>query len=163
MRSPSQRSSSSIPAATRRSRDSIRLARAAGSTPVGRSARPAAAAAGEPGDWAADTELAHFPTADFAELTRETERRPLIVLDVRRRSEWEAWHIDGALHIPLHELRGRMTEIPLGEIWVHCQAGYRAAIAASMLAACGRKVVAIDDEFSRSRVAGLAGAGTARG
>ncbi|HEU5416284.1 MAG TPA: MBL fold metallo-hydrolase [Streptosporangiaceae bacterium] len=125
--------------------------------------RPAAAAAGDPADWAAGAELAQFATADFAELARETRRRPLIVLDVRRRSEWEGWHIDGALHIPLHELRSRMAQIPLGEIWVHCQAGYRAAVAVSMLAACGRKVVAIDDELSRSRVAGLAGAGTARG
>jgi len=125
--------------------------------------RPAAAAAGAPRDWSAGGELAAFGTADFAALARETQRRPLIVLDVRRRSEWEAWHVDGALHIPLHELRARMTEIPLGEIWVHCQAGYRAAIAASLLAASGRTVVAVDDEFSRSKAAGLAGAGTARG
>jgi glyoxylase-like metal-dependent hydrolase (beta-lactamase superfamily II)/rhodanese-related sulfurtransferase len=123
--------------------------------------RPAAAAAGDPQDWAAGAELEQFATADFAALARESDRRPLIVLDVRRRGEWDAWHIDGALHIPLHELRGRMSEIPLGEIWVHCQAGYRAAIAASLLAACGRPVVAIDDEFSRTRVAGLAGAGLA--
>jgi hydroxyacylglutathione hydrolase len=125
--------------------------------------RPAAAAAGTPADWSGGAPLEEFGTADFGILAREADRRPLIVLDVRRRSEWEAWHIDGALHIPLHELAARMEEVPLGEIWVHCQAGYRAAIAASMLAARGRSVVAIDDEFSRSRTAGLAGAGTAPG
>jgi rhodanese-related sulfurtransferase len=48
-----------------------------------------------------------------------------------------------------------MSELPPGEIWVHCQAGYRAAIAASMLAAGGRDVVAIRDDFSSAREAGL--------
>ena len=51
-------------------------------------------------------------------------------------------HLDGAMHIPLHELRARLDEVPDGEVWVHCAAGYRASIAASMLAAAGRRVVA---------------------
>jgi rhodanese-related sulfurtransferase len=59
------------------------------------------------------------------------------------------------VHIPLHELAGRMAEIPAGEIWVHCQAGYRSAVAASMLAARGRQVVAINDGFSAAAEAGL--------
>jgi glyoxylase-like metal-dependent hydrolase (beta-lactamase superfamily II)/rhodanese-related sulfurtransferase len=123
--------------------------------------RPAAAATGTPEDWAGDTELDSFPVADFAALSRETDRRPLIVLDVRRRSEWEEGHIDGALHIPLHELPARLEEISPGEIWVHCHSGYRAAMAASMLAAEGRDVVIIDDAFSAAREAGLVGAGLA--
>jgi rhodanese-related sulfurtransferase len=38
---------------------------------------------------------------------------------------------------------------------VHCAAGYRATIAASMLAANGRHVVAVDDDFDRARANGL--------
>ena len=49
-----------------------------------------------------------------------------------------------------------MAEIPAGEIWVHCQGGYRAAVAASMLAARGRQVVAVNDGFDSARQAGLA-------
>jgi hydroxyacylglutathione hydrolase len=123
--------------------------------------RPAAAASGTPADWADGAELGTFPVADFTALARECGRRPLMVLDVRRRSEWETGHIDGALHIPLHELPARLGEIPRGEIWVHCQAGYRAAIAASMLAARGRRVIAIDSEFDAAREAGLVGTGAA--
>jgi rhodanese-related sulfurtransferase len=38
---------------------------------------------------------------------------------------------------------------------VHCAAGYRASIAASLLAAAGRPVVAIDDDFTNAAPAGL--------
>ena len=58
-------------------------------------------------------------------------------------------HINGATHIPLHELLDRLAEVPDGELWVHCTAGYRASIAASVLAANGQ-VVAIDDDFAHA-------------
>ena len=46
--------------------------------------------------------------------------------------------------------------MPDGEVWVHCGAGYRASIAGSLLAARGRSVVVVDDEFDRAATAGLA-------
>ena len=115
-----------------------------------------AAAAGSPVQWGAGQDLEQFPTADFAALAARADRGSLVLLDVRRNGEWRTAHIDGALHIPLHELAARTGEIPPGEIWVHCQAGYRAAIAASMLAARGREVVAINDQFGSAHQAGLA-------
>ena len=57
--------------------------------------------------------------------------------------------------IPLHELLDRIDEVPDGEVWVHCASGYRASIAASVLAARGRRVVAIDDEFDKAGETGL--------
>ena len=39
---------------------------------------------------------------------------------------------DGAVNIPLHELFERLDEVPASEVWVHCAAGYRASIAASV-------------------------------
>ena len=63
--------------------------------------------------------------------------------------------LDGALHIPLHDLPSRIDDVPGGEIWVHCAAGYRATIAASLLAATGRHVVAVDDDFDQARANGL--------
>ncbi len=107
-----------------------------------------AAASGPVRAWAAGERLSSFPTADFAALTLQRGNDGLLVLDVRLDAEWRSGHIEGALHIPLHQLAGRMGEIGDGEVWVHCQSGYRAAIAASMLAARGRRVVAIDGEFS---------------
>jgi hydroxyacylglutathione hydrolase len=117
--------------------------------------RIAAAATGHPSAWATAADLERFPTADFAALARRADRGSLVVLDVRRFGEWQEGHIAGAVHIPLHALSARMAEIPAGEIWVHCAAGYRAAIAASLLAASGRLVVSINDKFSAAATAGL--------
>ena len=69
------------------------------------------------------------------------------VLDVRRDDEWADGHIEGALHIPLHDLEERLAELPRTELWVHCASGYRAAIAASLLDRAGHVVVAIDDDW----------------
>jgi hydroxyacylglutathione hydrolase len=109
-----------------------------------------AAASGPVAAWTAGEGLRSFRLADFAALTVREGNEAVVVLDVRRNAEWESGHIDGALHIPLHELESRMSEIGDGEIWVHCQSGYRAAVAASMLAARGRRVVAVDGQFSGS-------------
>jgi rhodanese-related sulfurtransferase len=79
----------------------------------------------------------------------------VVVLDVRRIEEHAAAAIDDAVNIPLHELWDRLDEVPAGEVWVHCAAGYRASIAASVLDAFGRKPVAVDDEFDNAEKVGL--------
>nr|WP_260859497.1 MBL fold metallo-hydrolase [Streptomyces cupreus] len=118
--------------------------------------RPAAAATGGPSDWvrAGDTPAA-FPRAAFADLARRYPAEGVVVLDVRRTSERSAGFVDGSLHIPLHTLRRRLDEIPEGEVWVHCAGGMRAAVAASLLDAIGRDVVAVDDAFDAAEQAGL--------
>ncbi len=45
--------------------------------------------------------------------------------------------------------------MPPGVVWVHCASGMRAAIAASLLDAAGRDVVAVDDSFTAAEPAGL--------
>jgi glyoxylase-like metal-dependent hydrolase (beta-lactamase superfamily II)/rhodanese-related sulfurtransferase len=117
--------------------------------------RISGAASGRPSVWGAGQVLEDFPSADFATLAGRADLGSLVLLDVRRRPEWEVSHLRGAVHIPLHELPARLSEIPAGEIWVHCEAGYRAAVAASLLAARGRQVVAINDQFSSAAEAGL--------
>jgi rhodanese-related sulfurtransferase len=116
--------------------------------------RPAAYATGTPSDWAEPGDLSTVLRAAFADLVQVRHHRQVVVLDVRRDMEWAQSHLDGAVHIPLHELPRRLDEVPDGEVWVHCAAGYRASIAASMLAAAGRRVVAVDDDFDRARAAG---------
>lgn len=60
------------------------------------------------------------------------------VLDVRDESEWDAGHIAQAVHVPLATLAGRLDEVPRGRpVVVHCHAGSRSAIAASVLTAAG--------------------------
>jgi hydroxyacylglutathione hydrolase len=117
--------------------------------------RPAAHATGTPADWAGGEPLATFPRATFADLAQVRHHRPIVILDNRRNLEWADAHIDGAVHIPLHDLPSRLHEVPDGEVWVHCRAGYRASIAASILAAAGHQVVAVDDDFDHAAIAGL--------
>jgi hydroxyacylglutathione hydrolase len=116
--------------------------------------RPAAHAVGDPADWAEAGERGTLPRATFADLVQVRHHRPIVVLDVRRNLEWAQGHLDGATHIPLHELRHHLNDIPDGEVWVHCAAGYRASIAASILAAAGRRTVAVDDDFDQARARG---------
>ncbi|MFM9702555.1 MBL fold metallo-hydrolase [Streptomyces galilaeus] len=119
--------------------------------------RPAAAATGDPAAWARGSEqLASFPRARFADLADVRERGDVVVLDVRRDSERAGGYLDGSVHIPIHELHSRLGEVPDGEVWVHCAGGMRAAIAASLLDAAGRAVVAVDDGFDAAIDAGLA-------
>ena len=117
--------------------------------------RPAAAATGRPEDWAGGQALRGYPVADFAGLAEVRHHRAVVILDVRRDQEWDESRISGAVHIPLHQLPARLAEVPAGEVWVHCEAGYRASVAASFLDAAGRTVVAVDDEYTRAARAGL--------
>jgi glyoxylase-like metal-dependent hydrolase (beta-lactamase superfamily II)/rhodanese-related sulfurtransferase len=116
--------------------------------------RPAAHATGGPERWS-DRPLSSFATATFADLAQVRHHREVVVLDVRRADEHEAARIDGAVNIPLHELAARVGDIPAGEVWVHCAAGYRASIAASILDAAGRAPVAVDDSFDNAGTVGL--------
>ncbi|GAA2434815.1 rhodanese-like domain-containing protein [Streptomyces macrosporus] len=119
--------------------------------------RPAAAAIGGPADWLRDGEAPRsYPLASFADLAEARERgERVVVLDVRRDSERVKGRVEGSVHIPVHHLRARTDEIPDGVVWVHCAAGARAAIAASLLDAAGRDVVAVDDSFEQAAPAGL--------
>ncbi len=126
--------------------------------------RPAAAATGKPDDWAAGRPLATLRLATFGELAAATAAAAaagaasdshIVVLDVRRQLEWDDGHVTNALHIPFSDLPGRSGEIPAGDVWVYCHSGYRATVAASILAARGRHVICIDDEFARAEAAGL--------
>jgi hydroxyacylglutathione hydrolase len=112
-----------------------------------------AGTAGPQSGWA--QRLTSYPVCDFAYLAAAWRHEPVAVLDVRRRLEWSESHIEGALHVPLHHLPARIPDLPPGPIWVHCQAGYRASIAASILHAAGREVTAVDDDYHRAAQAGL--------
>ncbi|WP_148573565.1 MBL fold metallo-hydrolase [Nocardioides caldifontis] len=116
--------------------------------------RPVAAASGDPRRWS-EHRLVSFELVDFATLADVLGRRPVVVVDVRRHEEFAISHVDGAVNVPLHELRARADELPDGELWLHCQSGYRASVAASLLHAAGRDVVAVDDHFTAAAVAGL--------
>ena len=100
-----------------------------------------------------------YPVRDFAALSAALGDGGAVVLDTRRDEERAAGGVRGSLHVPIHELAGRLDEIPDGEVWVYCGSGYRASIATSMLARAGRRPVLVDggydDERTGSRAQGL--------
>jgi rhodanese-related sulfurtransferase len=62
-----------------------------------------------------------------------------MILDVRTQSEFNAFHFENAIHIPITELKSRVAEIQnLNKpIIAHCKSGVRSAQATSILKANG--------------------------
>ena len=60
------------------------------------------------------------------------------VLDVRRRAEWDLFHVGGATLIPLAQLEARLGDLDREADWVvMCAGGYRSIVAASLLERAG--------------------------
>ncbi len=61
-----------------------------------------------------------------------------LVVDVREPAEFDAGHIDGAVNLPLSQLRRRYRELPAErDLWTCCTVGQRAYYAARFLAQHG--------------------------
>jgi hydroxyacylglutathione hydrolase len=110
---------------------------------------------GEGADPWAGVETASYPVVGFIDLKPHIGKPGEVVVDVRLGREWREGHLATAMHIPLHELPDRLAEVPDGRVWVHCAAGYRAAVAGSLLARAGRDVMVVSDQFSSAVDAGL--------
>lgn len=74
---------------------------------------------------------------DLAPWRTLSETRALLV-DVRDPDEFAAGHIEGAINLPVNELRTRLSELPRDrEIWVYCRVGQRSYYAARILTQSG--------------------------
>jgi len=103
------------------------------------STTPDAAPSDGPDPTTVTAPLANVSVDDVAAMP-QAER---IVVDVRTDGEWAGGHVPGAIHIPLSELEGRMSELEAHrdvEIYAICQSGGRSARAADTLARSGFKV-----------------------
>ncbi len=68
---------------------------------------------------------------DLEEAMRD--EKPLII-DVRKKSEYDSEHLIGAINIPLNEINQHLAEFPKDSTFVlHCAGGYRSMIASSIL------------------------------
>lgn len=74
-------------------------------------------------------------TLEQLSVAQLAERRAeLRVLDVRDPDEWEAGHIEGAMHLPLYDVEQRLGELDAAwPLAVICGSGQRSAIAAAIL------------------------------
>jgi rhodanese-related sulfurtransferase len=66
-----------------------------------------------------------------------------LLIDVRRKDEFDAGNIAGAINIPVDELRNRFNEIPKDKtIYIYCEAGLRGYLAQRILRQNGFNKVA---------------------
>lgn len=64
------------------------------------------------------------------------------LVDVRTDEEWHGGHISGAVHIPLHEIAGKVNELRAAVRLIFiCESGNRSGRAAGMLAESGHPAV----------------------
>lgn len=73
-----------------------------------------------------------------------------LVFDVRKRSEFESEHVEGAVNVPLNEIGQHLAEFPKDKPFIlHCAGGYRSMIAASILKQRGwNDFVDVEDGFT---------------
>lgn len=65
-----------------------------------------------------------------------------VILDVREDDEWAAGHIEGAVHVPLHEVPVRLAELPEADpLVVICRSGGRSTKATAYLLSHGIEAV----------------------
>ncbi len=86
-------------------------------------------------EWARDGgAIGTITRTDADALAPRLARDEVTVIDVRNRTEWDAGHLPGALHIPVGHLSERVASIPRDKpIVLQCQGGARSAIAASVM------------------------------
>lgn len=84
-------------------------------------------------------------TVQWHEVADEVARG-VQVIDVRTAAEYARGTVDGAVNIPVDELRERLDEVA-EDVIVHCQVGLRGYIAARTLAQHGRRVRNLDGGY----------------
>lgn len=95
-------------------------------------------------------ELQTIPVLTFDKAAGAMEDPSAQVLDVRRMSEFEDGHIEGAVNIAHTRLAEQSGELSRKANWlVHCQSGGRASVAAAHLKKEGFRVSYINDRFER--------------
>jgi rhodanese-related sulfurtransferase len=98
---------------------------------------------------------AYARAMDSATVAKRLDEVQLV--DVRQPNEWDAGHIDGAIHIPEDELADRLDELDRSRAVVTvCRAGTRADDAAELLRGEGFDAHSLDGGLLAWKWAGLA-------
>ena len=83
---------------------------------------------------AAGKEIDHVERITAAEFAHGFRKNGEPVFDVRKHSEFDAQHVEGVVIIPLNQINKFLSAFPKNAPFVlHCAAGYRSMIAASIL------------------------------
>lgn len=85
--------------------------------------------------------MIEVPTVEVAQVP-DPMPEGVTVLDVREPVEWQHGHIEGAVHVPLQELPGRLEELPRDQqLLVVCKVGGRSSQATAFLQEKGFEAV----------------------
>jgi rhodanese-related sulfurtransferase len=78
---------------------------------------------------------------------------PVAILDSREAWEWGNGHIPGAILMPVAEIPARAGSLPQdAPVAVHCEHGYRSAVASSLLERAGiERILHVTDGFEQWR------------
>ena len=105
----------------------------------------------------AGKEIDQVRTRPASEMESEMAEQPGRVFDVRKETEYQAEHLEGAHNTPLAQINDYLSEFPKNEpFFVHCAGGYRSMIAASILKSRGyHNLTDIGGGFAAMKDSGL--------
>ena len=100
--------------------------------------------------------VARIEQTEVGELADRLPRdEHLTLFDVRTRREFDAGHIDRAVHMPVGDVAARAAGLPVGQhAAVICEGGYRSSLAASLLARHGIPTVNVSGGMAAFRAQG---------
>ncbi|MFI3122916.1 MAG: rhodanese-like domain-containing protein, partial [Methylococcales bacterium] len=84
--------------------------------------------------------LADVPAVSPQQAAQMQSEQNAVIIDVRENDEWNAGHIDNAIHIPLNDIQNRLKELAKYQnqpVITQCRSGARSAKAADILAKSG--------------------------
>jgi glyoxylase-like metal-dependent hydrolase (beta-lactamase superfamily II)/rhodanese-related sulfurtransferase len=92
-----------------------------------------------------------------AEVMVQINAKEVSVFDVRKESEYNSEHVVDAINTPLEFLNDHLAEFPKEETFLlHCAAGYRSVIAASILKSRGiHNLIDITEGFKAIKASGI--------
>jgi rhodanese-related sulfurtransferase len=88
----------------------------------------------------ADVETSSVQPITPQEASQLFEKKEAVIIDVRENSEWDEKHIPGAIHIPLAQLKSRLSELDeykTSPVIMQCQSGVRSAQGSVIMKAAG--------------------------
>lgn len=72
------------------------------------------------------------------ELETQMAEGDLVLIDVRKKSEYDSQHVENSINVPLNEINQHLTQFPKEKKFaVNCAGGYRSMIASSILKSRG--------------------------
>lgn len=99
----------------------------------------------------------HIETVNANQFFSDTQQQDVQIVDVRKRSEYDSEHVNGAINAPLDYFEDSISKLePGGKFYIHCAGGYRSMIFASILKRKGYKnFVEVEGGFKAIKESGL--------